>query len=113
MVLGDLDNPNKAFAYPIQSSTSPGQNPPIGMDVRDLEEKDQKGTQGVLITKIYDQTKADRVGLRKGDVIVSVNDLPVQNLQAFKKLIRSVRKGEVVKLNVKRQNREIVLAFNK
>lgn len=113
VLLGDLDNPNKAFAYPIASQSAPGQNPPIGIDVRDLESKDKKGESGVLVTQVYPDTKAARIGLSRGDVILSINDLAVKDLAAFKKILKSIPKGQVVNLKIMRRGRDMMVAFTK
>jgi Do/DeqQ family serine protease len=43
--------------------------------------------EGVLIEEVMRNSEAGRIGLERGDVILKINDLPIQNLEAFKRAI--------------------------
>jgi serine protease Do len=113
-ILGDLDNPNKAFVYPANPAVPDGDQGSIGIDVRDLEKSDRtEGLSGVLITKVWSGSLAEAIGLERGDVITAVNKQPVASVKAFKQTLGKIPDGEVLSLNVMRGNAAMYFAFKK
>lgn len=49
--------------------------------------------EGVLVTEVKSGTPAWRAGLRKGDVVISVNRQPVANLDELKQVVKAARGG--------------------
>src|SRR3569623_1553044 len=49
--------------------------------------------EGVLVTEVKSGTPAWRAGLRKGDVVMSVNRQPVANLDELKQVVKAARGG--------------------
>lgn len=115
IILGDLDNPNKAFIYPTGGQTDTDQDKgSIGIDVRDLEKGDPlPQTGGVLITRVRPDSLAEAVGLARGDVIVSVNKQQVPNVKAFRQALSKIQNGAILSLNVIRGNAIMSFAFKK
>ena len=109
-VLGDLDNPNKAFVYSTNSDTKAA----IGLDVRDLEKSDNADTtSGVYVTKIHDGSIAGVVGLLRGDIIVSLNGTSIPNVQTFKNVLSKTPEGSTISLHVLRGKTAMYFAFQK
>jgi serine protease DegQ len=86
----------------------------FGIDVADIspelaESLGLKGTRGAIVGAIERGSPADRSGMKLGDVIVSVNGLPVHDVSATLKAIASVPPGKSVPVKVLRRNQELNL----
>lgn len=115
-LLGDLDNPHKAFVYPTQSipQSKEEQKGTIGIDVRDIENSDQVATKsGVLVTKVHPHTIASAVGLQRGDVIIALNNQKITSVKSFKKVLSKIDDGSTISLHVLRGNARMYFAFRK
>ncbi|MCM8779494.1 MAG: Do family serine endopeptidase [Candidatus Omnitrophica bacterium] len=67
-----------------------------GMVVENLtpEEAKKRGldkSHGVIIVKIEENSPAEEAGLSEGDVIVSINNIPIKNLEDYQKLTSSIK----------------------
>ncbi len=62
--------------------------------------------QGILLAEVQSGSPASRAGLRKGDVITSLNRKPLHSLQEFK---QSTREGHTLLLNIQRGNSALFL----
>lgn len=115
VVLGDLDNPNKAFIYPIQPKDSSAKSKAeIGIDVRDLESGDSSyAKHGVYVTNVHKNSMASSIGLQRGDVIIELNDDKISSVKDFKKKLKKVDKGDVTKIEVLRGKKTMYFAFRK
>lgn len=113
VTLGDQDNPNKAYIYPI---TQPASKPDdlIGIDVRDIEATDNTSqTQGVFVSYVHPETVASAVGLNKGDVIVEINNQKVMNTKNFSKIMSTLKSGDLLSMKVYRNNSLMNFAIRK
>lgn len=78
----------------------------LGLTVENLSpEVAQKlgfnGEKGVVITKIEPGSMASKVGLRKGSLIVAVNQKKIENVDQFKTALQGSEKGNPVLLLIK------------
>ncbi len=78
-----------------------------GMELTDLtpELARQLGVEaggGVLITTIYPDGQADRAGLSRGDIILSVNQQKVRSVQDFSRIVAAMPEGTRLVLLVQR-----------
>lgn len=87
-----------------------GQNKPenkrgfLGISMSDVE----KGTSpGTLILGVVEDTPAEKIGLRAGDVILSVDDEILNDSTDLLELISSRNAGDRVKLVIKREKEEM------
>lgn len=72
----------------------------IGIALEDLE---APGTsQGVRIKEVSTGSPAARAGLRRGDVILKANDLPIRSATQMRNLIGLTRVGQQVQLTIER-----------
>ena len=88
---------------------------PLGLQVQDITEElaqnlQLKHTQGVLVSDVTQGGFAAESGIRRGDVITEMNRTPINNLQDYQRLLRSVSKGASVLFLVKRGGTTIYIA---
>lgn len=77
---------------------------------RDLRDALDLEGEGVLVSSVVPDSPADRAGLRKGDVIVSVDRREVRSPAELTGIIRDAREGESVSLAVVRKGETLHLA---
>src|SRR5699024_492550 len=61
---------------------------------------------GVIILEIVPNSPADKSGLRSGDIIVSIDDNEIENMNQLKKILYKYKKGQKAKLNIIRDGKE-------
>jgi serine protease Do len=95
-----------------------GQKPPAaaptvyGMsltDLTDAQKKELKVESGVMVGEV--QGAAARAGVRKGDVILAVNNQDVKSVDAFNQMMGQFDKGRIVALLVRRGGNSLYLPF--
>ena len=64
--------------------------------------------EGVLVTQVYEKTPAERAGLKAGDVVVKVNNMPVANSREISGIVRQAGK-KPISFTVVRNKREVTL----
>ncbi len=64
---------------------------------------------GAKVARVEDGTPAAAAGLAEGDVIVALNDLPVQGASSLKALVGSYGSGDKVTLTVVRDGKAVTL----
>lgn len=69
------------------------------------------GESGLMINRITPSSPLRRLGIRNGDVIVSINDQPVGELGDIFEALMEVSEGEALSLNFKRRGRERQIDF--
>jgi len=84
--------------------------PWLGISVQDLTSEmveyfKVKDKEGVLIAQVYPDTGAEKAGLVSGDIIKSVDDKPVKNVNELIKEIQKRKVGQKVKLNIIRDGK--------
>ncbi len=78
-----------------------------GIEGADLSNFDAKGIKGVKVDSVKAGSAAARVGLKKDDVILGVNQQPVANLGELRKILDT--KPSVLALNIQRGDASIYL----
>jgi S1-C subfamily serine protease len=66
--------------------------------------------QGVLVSDVEPEGPAERAGLKRRDIILSVNGLAIDTARQFESDIFRRHGGEKINLNVQRGNARISLA---
>ncbi|MBM3343499.1 MAG: DegQ family serine endoprotease [Betaproteobacteria bacterium] len=101
-----------------RTGRAPGQKPQAaaptlyGMslsDISDAQRKDLKVDGGVLVGEV--QGAAARAGVRKGDVILAVNNQEVKNVEQFNQMMGQFDKGRIVALLVRRGANSLYVPF--
>ena len=72
---------------------------------------DYGGTiKGLKIDKIYDPSgPAAKAGIRPGDIIRSINKMPINDIYEFMKRMETVEKGQSISVDIKRDGKIIML----
>ncbi len=65
-----------------------------------------EGRKGVLITEVFAGDPADNAGIETNDIILSVNDQPVNTSRALTRLIADIGVGQIAEIDVLRDGRE-------
>ncbi len=95
--------------------TSAGEVVDLGMTVQDITPDIARqlgidGREGVVITEISPNSGADRAGLRRGDVILEVNQKKIKSLKDYREIV-SGKSSEGLVLYVQRGNSKIFIAI--
>jgi serine protease Do len=85
----------------------------IGMSIQSIDEGiaryyDLKSTRGVIITKIIQDSPADKAGLKAGDIIIEIENFRINNEQTIFGVFQEFRAGQEISVKVLRENSEIV-----
>jgi len=72
----------------------------------------RENLQGALVGEIDNESNAYARGLRTGDLITSVNRTRVSSVSDFNAIMGNVNSGEVILLQVVRQNQRFFVSFN-
>ncbi len=70
------------------------------------------GTGKVIVTAISSSSNAYQAGLRRGDIILSVNRQSVTSFAQYNSLVKSIRSGDLLFLLIDRGGDKIYFAFN-
>ena len=86
----------------------------LGVDAQDLTPKIAEAlgldfTEGALVNRVGPNSPADMAGLRKGDVIVSIDGQAVKGVIDVRNKIGLLRVGDIVELTVKRESEVLTL----
>ena len=93
-----------------RDESEPAQGDKLGMTLRDLSpsvaEQLQlpRGTRGVVVMGVEGGEAAEDAGLQRGDVIVSVNGVDVEDLSSFDREIAKAKADKLARLRVRRGN---------
>ncbi len=110
--LSELPAPDTALA---RSRAGGGESDNLlGIRVRDLDDttRQQLGDPegGVLVTAV-DGTAAYRAGLRRGDLIMMINNQKIADVASFRELVAGLESGKTVALLISRNGQTTFLAF--
>jgi uncharacterized iron-regulated protein len=80
----------------------------IGVVLQEKEDKDT-GTDTVHIIRLSPHGKAGKAGLKKGDIILSIDDFPVTSVADLKAVLMNRAPGETVSLNIRRAQQTMTI----
>jgi S1-C subfamily serine protease len=77
------------------------------MNVNDPRLKDEKipDLNGVYVNSVYEKSAAEEAGLKKGDVILEINDKKVTNVAELQDLVARNRPGDKINVTYKRDGK--------
>lgn len=106
------------FAIPIETavdyadgfiSGNSVDRPYIGVSIYDNQASFFSGDVQVIVDSVEEGSAADKAGMKKGDIIVKVEDTEVENSSHFKYKLYEHKIGDTIKITVKRENKEVTL----
>ncbi|MDA3042935.1 MULTISPECIES: DegQ family serine endoprotease [unclassified Campylobacter] len=89
----------------------------IGVTISDMS-KEQKeiynSKEGALISSVEEGLPADKAGIKRGDLIIKVDDKPVKNANELKNLVGSMNPGSKVEIEFERdgKNQKVTLKLD-
>lgn len=107
--LGEMESGEKAIRASTETSSHS-----LGLVVRDLapEEMVEAGIkQGVLIVDVEPGSSSDLAGCQRGDIVLAINNAKIVKGADFKREAEKIKKGQVVRLHLKRDDQTIFIAF--
>jgi serine protease Do len=90
--------------------------PQLGMSVEEITPELAKNfglteTTGVVVVQVEEGTPAAEAGLRAGDVILEIDQDPVENIRRFNQKLETFEKGDTILFLVKRQGATLFLTL--
>ncbi|NIS85555.1 MAG: PDZ domain-containing protein [Nitrospinaceae bacterium] len=76
-------------------------------DISSVSSEKGSGAQGVLVTRVYPHSQAERAGVKSGDVITAVNGQTIADKDGFIRNMRQAPRNELITLQVDRNNTSI------
>jgi serine protease Do len=116
VVVGEM--PDEAKSAQRSQRRGPGGKPPaesvskLGMTLSEPtaeQRKELKITGGILVEDV--QGPAARAGMRRGDIILAVNNQDVKSLEQFGQLMGQFEKGKIVAMLVRRGGNSLYVPF--
>ena len=106
--------PDSTPAKTTTSTNSTKKGPTLGVAIRNLNEYERKVLQvsgGVLIQDVSRGGAADLANLRVGDVVTHLNDKAVADAQDFIDQVAQLKKDQVIRISILRQNKPMILGL--
>ncbi|MBI5323108.1 trypsin-like peptidase domain-containing protein [Bradyrhizobium sp.] len=75
----------------------------IGIALEDLEMPSARSLQGARIKEVSPGSPAERAGLRRGDIILRANDIPIRSATQMRNIIGLTPVGQQVRLTIERE----------
>jgi Do/DeqQ family serine protease len=84
----------------------------IGVQIRDInadfaDEIGLEEIKGIYVASVVEDGGADEAGIEEGDIIVAINDSPINSVSELMGSVAQHSPGEVVKVNINRSNKLI------
>ena len=88
----------------------------LGLDVRPItpelaRQLNLRGTEGVVVFRVEEESAAAEAGLQRGDVIRELNRQRVRNVQEFERVARDLKDGDRVTVLLQRGPQALYVAF--
>ena len=105
-------NKIKRIIEELKDNGSIDRNFEIGMRIQTIDEGiakyyHLKSTKGVIVTKIYPNTPAERGGIEVGDIIVEVESFKINNENTMFSVFHEFRAGQTITVKIIRDEKEL------
>jgi serine protease Do len=109
VILGSLDKPEESITTP-----KPKVSGVLGLTLRDLSASEKRLVRnGAVVVAVENNSFADTVGLRPGDLILEINGNPVTSSQKIKDFLMKVPHRRIIQMAVARGNQVYYFSFRK
>lgn len=68
------------------------------------------GGQGAVIANVEDGSPASKAGIKSGDVVVAINDVPIAGRTGMIAVVRDAQPGDTIKIKVERAGKAVTLS---
>jgi serine protease Do len=110
VVVGEMPDETRNAQRQQRRGQQPGAKPPVesvsrlGMTLAEpsTQQREQLNITGGILVEEVAQGPAARAGIRKGDVILAINNQDIKSLEQFGQLVGQFEKGRIVALLVRR-----------
>lgn len=90
--------------------------PNLGLTVKEITPELARNfglseTSGLIVVQVENNTAAAKAGLRPGDIIIEIDQVPIKDLEEFHSKIQDYKKGDTVLFLVKRRGATIYLTL--
>lgn len=85
---------------PLEGMNIYVQKPKLGIQIQDTEQ-----ATGVEITEVDEDALGAKNGLKEGDIITEANGKAVKSIADIKEELKGLKEGDVIKLQIKRDNK--------
>jgi serine protease Do len=97
---------------------TPGKKSPLGITVSEISqsiarELGNPNLTGVVVMLVEPESPAVEAGLERGDLILRVNEIAINNLDDYAKAVRAIAHGTMMKFLCKRDGKSFWVAFTK
>jgi len=88
----------------------------LGIEIREVDEVIAKqfslpDTKGVLVNRVMENSAAEKGGMKRGDVIVKIEDHKVESVRDLQEVVSRTKPGKKVKVVVIREKKEVTLTI--
>lgn len=80
------------------------------LDTIMVEQFGLKNGNGIIVNRVFPDSPAERVGLKRGDVVLKINGRSITSITKFQKITSTLKQGEVINLVLSRKKQEVRLA---
>ena len=110
--------PDDAPASAPQPRAAGGKKSPLGMTVSEISagiarELGNPSLRGVIVMSVEPESPAVEAGVERGDLILRVGDTGVGTLDDYAHAVRAIPHGEMIRMLVRRDGKNVWLAFAK
>jgi serine protease Do len=105
-------NKIKKITEELKENGSIDRNFEIGMRIQTIDEGiakyyNLKNSKGVIVTKIYPNTPAEKAGIQVGDIVTEVNGFKINNENSMFSVFHEFRAGQTITLQIVRDDEEL------
>jgi serine protease Do len=113
-----LASPDEEKAIAPAPKLPPAKKSPLGMTVSEISpgiarELGNPSLRGVVVMSVEPESPAVEAGVERGDLIVRLGEVPVGGLDDYARIVRSVPHGEMLRILLKRDGKNLWVAFPK
>ena len=89
----------------------------IGINVQKIDEKLVRylkvpGKKGVIVTSVESKSPAQKAGLQKGDIILSIGDRQISAISDYESVTKSLAAGDIMEADIWRNGKKLTMTVN-